>query len=60
MKGDNPQDLAQKRKQLKAIDKWLSEYLQKPNTHPFHIVGSINGTAKRQRRESMETLFDGV
>jgi hypothetical protein len=60
MKGDNPQDLAQKRKQLKAIDKWLSEYLEKPNTHPFHIVGSINGTNKRQRREDMEALFNGV
>jgi hypothetical protein len=25
MKGDNPHDLAQRRKQLKRIDKWLSE-----------------------------------
>jgi hypothetical protein len=60
MKGDNPQDLAQRRKQLKAIDKWLFEYLKKPNTHPFHIVGSNNGTDKRQRRESVETLFNGI
>ena len=60
MKGDNPQDLAQRRKQLKRIDKWLSEYLQKPNTHPFYIVGSNNGTDKRQRRESVETLFNGI
>lgn len=60
MKGDNAHDLAQRRKQLKRIDKWLSEYLQKPNTHPFNIVGAINGTNKRQRRENMETVCDGV
>ena len=60
MKGDNPHDLAQRRKQLKRIDKWLSEYLQKPNTHPVHVVGSNNGTDKRQRREGVETLCDGV
>ena len=60
MKGDNAHDLAQRRKKLKRIDKWLSEFLQNPITHPFHIVGSINGTDKRQRRESVETVCNGV
>ena len=60
MKGDNPQDLAQRRKQLKRIDQWLDAFLKTTQPHPFNIVGANCGTNKRQRREDMEALCDGV
>jgi len=42
MKGDNPQDLAQRRKQLKRIEIWLAAFIKKAYPHPFNIAGITN------------------